>query len=150
MQILGAALKTYMSQPWGFAYGNSATVLGTKAAWGKTVHDNFFSVLLEGGPIAAVLFLYALWQVFRHLRRIRHGGFAVAGMMLFVALMLSSLTLYTFPSKYFWVPITFCMVLAEQAWREERQQHQVPAPAGERPTNAQMLRNLGSADAVVY
>ncbi len=65
-------------------------------------------------------------------------------------LMLSSLALYTFPSKYFWVPITFCLLLAEQARREEQLREQIPTPAVERPTNADLLRNLGPADAVVY
>lgn len=149
--ILIEGLQVYLARPWGVAYGNSAVALGTIVAHGQNVHDNFFSALLEGGPIAALLLIYGLWEAYRRLRGIKQSLLASGAMMLFMVLVLSSLTLYTYPSKYFWIPITFCLVLAEQARREELQQLQTAASqAAAAPTRADLLRKLGPPDAVVY
>ncbi len=148
--IWAMALDTYLRQPWGFGYGSTGRALGAARGMNIDVHSSVLGALVEGGPIAFVLFLLGLWFAFRAVRSIKQGGLGIPAMMLFIFVIVSTLTHTIHYSKWFWIPLMFCMVLAEQARREELQARQGTTVPAAPLTGDDLLRDLGPSDAVVY
>lgn len=147
--IYPLALRAFLSQPWGFGFGNTGFALERAHGIFIDVHSTLLAALVDGGVVSLALFTYGMWVVFRSLRRIPQGGLGILAMTLFVFTLLSCVTHTIHYSKYFWVPLLFCVVAAEYAQREHVRQS-VPGPRAAPVPVAELLRRLGPADAVVY
>ncbi len=147
--ILMTALTNYLHEPLGYGYGNTAAGLGLQAGLAATVHDNVFSLLIEGGPVAFALMLSGYWLLFLCVRRVRAPDLQLPTAMMFGVVVLSSCLLQTYQSKYFWIPVTFCLLLAEQSRREELGLAVGQVPRPDLAARAALLSQLGPADPVV-
>jgi hypothetical protein len=150
MWIWSNAIRVFITKPWGFGYGNTAAAMEESAGTHVDIHNNFLAALVEGGVISCLLLLYSVWQLFKHVRRIKSPDLGIPAAFFLVMLVLSSMTLTTLYTKYFWIPFMLCLLLAEQARREELRTAQ-GRTSGMRPVStADLLRQLGPADAIVY
>jgi hypothetical protein len=140
------ALSQWVNQPWGFGFQATAEHLRMQGQVAMTVHDNYISILVEGGPVAFALAMTMYVMVFFSLRNAGRNDLALPGMMMFMTVAISSLAFNTYPSKYFWVPMTLALVLAAQARREAL----ATAPQPKQfLTREDLLRNLRQSDVVV-
>lgn len=147
--ILVTALTNYLHEPLGYGYGNTAAGLGLQTGLAATVHDNVFSLLIEGGPVAFALILSGYWLLYRCVRRVRAPDLQLPAAMMFGVVVLSSCLLQTYQSKYFWVPITLCLLLVEQSRREELGRVAGGAARPDSSARADLLGQLGSGDPVI-
>ena len=116
--IWSAALETFAHQPWGFGFGNTAFALEQHAGFFLDIHSTLLSALVDGGVVSFVLFLWGLWVLFRTMRGIDDPATGIAAAMIIFQVYLSILTHTIHFSKYFWVPVMFALLLAEQDARE--------------------------------
>lgn len=149
MGILITALSNYVYEPMGYGYGNTAVGLGLQTGLASTVHDNVFSLLIEGGPVAFALILSGYWLIFLRVRRMRVPDLQLPAAMMFGVVVLSSCMLQTYQSKYFWIPITLCLLLVEQSRREELALAAGQVVRPNAPARDDLLRQLGPGDPVV-
>jgi len=148
--IWGAAFQTFLSRPWGFGYGNTAFALELSHGIFIDVHSSVLSALVDGGVVSFALFAWGGWLLFRYVRGIGRANPGIPAMMMFIFLVVSSLTHTIHFSKWFWMPVLFCVVLAEQARREQVQEVREHTPQPEPMTASDLVRQLGPEDAVVY
>lgn len=141
-------LSTFLTRPWGFGYDNTTAALEQTHSFFIDIHSTYFSALVDGGAISFVLFGNGMWLTWRCLRGIRRGGLSMPAMILFLYVSIAGLTHTIHFSKWFWLPLMFCVLLAEQARRDELNESKPDAgPAPPPLTTADLLRNLGSGDA---
>lgn len=116
------SLREYARRPLvGFGFGNTAASLEESQGTYIDVHSSFVGPFVEGGPIGFTLFLLTLYFTFRLVRSIRQANPGIAAAMIFCMLLMSCLTHTIHFAKWFWIPITFCVLLAEQTHRERAQ-----------------------------
>lgn len=121
LYIWRMTFDTYLRDPLlGVGYGNSVFANLERHGWLIDVHSDVFGALVDGGPIAFAIFLYALWLLFKAVRRTFGTTLGVPSLVIIVIPLISGLTHRLVFSKWFWVPITLCLLLAEQAERERR------------------------------
>ena len=125
--IWGMVIRTYLREPWGFGFGNTQFKMVEVHGMPFDVHSTFLSTLVDGGPIALGLFLYGFLLLTKYVMRIRKANPGIAAMMLLCFVGFSSLTHTIHFTKWFWIPVTLCLLLAELAQRERLEQ----IPAGE-------------------
>ncbi len=148
--IWGLALKTFAYHPWGFGYGNTQFALAEEHGFNIDAHSTLISSLVDGGVISFGLFTWGLLALWLNLRRLDNPAHSIPGMILFMFIILSTLTHTIHFSKYFWVPMTFAVLVAEQGRREELEEELTHRQPQRPPDTQDLLRNLGPADAVVY
>lgn len=108
------ALLTYADH-WvlGFGMGNTQFAMERKFGGAFDIHNNYLAPLVDTGPVGAFLFWAAIVVVIRRVRAIGVAGASVPAMMMLVYVLFTGLT-HTFHStKWFWIPITICLLLAE-------------------------------------
>jgi O-antigen ligase len=86
----------------------------------KDIHSVYLGALVDGGPIGFGLLMYSLWKLYAAVRSIGKKRAAMPAMVVLVLLLFSGLTHTIHFTKWFWVPATICLLLAEQAARERR------------------------------
>lgn len=118
MAIWSLALQTFVRQPWGFGFGQTAYTLRDEQGWFIDIHSSWLGALVEGGVIGFTFFAWGMWHLVKATRGIAraHPGIAAA-MMLCLLAMNGVAHTYTY-SKWFWVPATLCLLMAEQAARD--------------------------------
>ena len=108
------ALLTYADH-WvlGFGMGNTQFAMERKFGSGYDIHNSYLAPLVDTGPIGAALFWAAIVVVIRRVRAISVVGAGVPAMMMLVYVLFTGLT-HTFHStKWFWIPMTVCLLFAE-------------------------------------
>lgn len=126
--IWRTVLRTYFREPWGFGFGNTQFKMNEAHGFQYDIHSTFLSTLVDGGPITFGLFLYGIWLLFKYVRGIRHGNLGTAAMMLLCFVGFSSLTHTIHFTKWFWIPVTLCLLLVELAQREQLEHISVGEP----------------------
>lgn len=117
--IWGMALQTYLSHPlFGVGYGSSAFAMRERHGIERDVHNSYLGSLIDGGPIGLALFFYALIRLIGATRHCTQARTAVPSTILLVLALVSGLTHTIHFSKWFWVPVTLSLLLAEQARRD--------------------------------
>lgn len=117
--IWGMALQTYLSHPLlGVGYGSSAYAMRVRHGIERDVHNSYLGSLIDGGPIGCALFFYALLRLIGATRNCTQARTAVPSTILLVLALVSGLTHTIHFSKWFWVPVTLSLLLAEQARRD--------------------------------
>jgi len=118
-EIWKEALHEYLRRPvFGFGYGNTAAALQESQGVFLDVHSSIVGPLVDGGPIGFTLFALTLILTLKCVRGIRQGNPGIAAAMMFCMLIVSCLTHTIHFTKWFWIPITICVLLAEQTARE--------------------------------
>lgn len=113
--------KTYLHEPMiGVGYGNSQFANLEYQGWRIDVHNDVLGALVDGGPIALMLLLLGFWMLFRTVNRTRSTNLGIPAMVIVVIPLISGNLHRLIFSKLFWVPITICLIIAEQAERERR------------------------------
>ena len=102
----------------GCGMGNTAFAMERHEGAFKDIHNSFLGSLVETGVIGFMLFSYAIWLLFRCVLATRYSRYGVPTAMMFAFLLASGATHTITYSKWFWVPVTFCLLLAELAERE--------------------------------
>lgn len=114
-------LKTYLHDPFlGVGYGNSQFANLERQGWRVDIHNDYLGALVDGGPIAFTLLLLGLWSVFQAVNRTRGTSYGIPAMVIVAIPLVSGMVHRLVFSKWFWIPMTICLVLAEQAERERR------------------------------
>jgi hypothetical protein len=116
--IWSLTFRTYLKHPAGFGLGNTQHVLAQEHGYQRDAHSTYLSVLVDGGPIALALFAYALWQLIHCARGIRQTNPGIPAAMMLCYILAASVTQTTHFTKWFWIPITICLLFAEQTQRE--------------------------------
>ncbi|MBK9120759.1 MAG: O-antigen ligase family protein [Phycisphaerales bacterium] len=147
-EIWMTAFRTFLSKPWGFGYGNTAFALEARTGVFIDIHSTMLSALVDGGVASFGLFVVGLYLLWRAIWSIRFGLYGLPATMLFMFTMLSSLTHTIHFSKWFWIPLTICALLAEQARRDQLAGVEPDRPR--RLTPEEILKRLQPGDAVVY
>ncbi|MCH8967151.1 MAG: O-antigen ligase family protein, partial [Planctomycetes bacterium] len=131
LDIWNLGFQTYAEAPViGVGFGNAAFTLERSRGWFRDMHSSYLSVLVDGGAIGLMLFGYGLWQLFRRVRGIRASPAAIPASIMLCLLLASALTHTIHFTKWFWVPATICLLLAEQAHRERSPANQAVAEPG--------------------
>lgn len=121
LEIWRLALQTYSERPLrGFGFGNTRFAMEEAHGWHRDIHSSYLGALVDGGPAGLVLFAYALWVLVSCVRGIGASPAALPASIMLLLLLASLLTHTIHFTKWFWVPVTLCLVLAEQAEREKR------------------------------
>lgn len=121
--IWAMSLQTYMSHPAiGCGYGNSAVAFLEHHGLERDVHNTYLGALVDGGPVAAALMAYSLWLLFRAVRRAGGSRVGIPAMILLFVLLFSGISHTIQFTKWFWVPATICLLLAEFAERQRIEQ----------------------------
>ncbi len=126
LYIWGLVLRAYLSQVWGFGFGNTAWAVSEREGVYVDAHSSYLGTLVDGGPISLALFLFCLWQLVKCSWRIPRGAPGIASAILASLVILSGVTHTVHFTKWFWIPATLCLLLAEQAERERREQELLP------------------------
>ncbi len=120
LDIWKLALETYAKEPiMGFGFGNTAYALQHYHGWYRDIHSSYLGALVDGGPVGFLLFGFGLWLLTRCVRGTKGTSAAIPATIMLILLLVSCLTLTIHFSKWFWVPATICLLLAEQAKREQ-------------------------------
>lgn len=132
LDIWRSALHTYLRRPvFGFGYGNTAEVLARSQGIYIDVHSSYLGPLVDGGPIAFGLMMLALWRLMVCVRRIGPSRAGMPAAMILIVMLISASVHTLHFSKWFWVPVTLCLLLAEQAEREKTAMQQWNAVGGD-------------------
>ncbi len=113
------ALSTFAQQPWGFGYGNTAFAMEKHRGFFLDIHSTYLSALVDGGPVSVGLFVFGLGVLFTRMRLIRAPGAAVGASTLVWYVLVSGITHTIHFSKWFWIPVTLTLVMAEFARRQQ-------------------------------
>lgn len=133
-------INTYLRQPWGFGFGNTQFKMAEIGNLPYDIHSTVLSTLVDGGPVTFFLFLYGFWLLIKHTRNIGRANPGTAAMMLLCFVGLSCLTHTIHFTKWFWIPVTFCLLLAELTQRENMNRlhgsrHTTPQPPARNETS---------------
>ena len=124
VNILETAVSAYLeNRPltgWGF--GNTHFAMQIYRGWDKDIHNSLIGPLCDSGPIGFSLFVTGLILLYLKVRGISDPRKNIAATTIYIFLILSSLTHTIHFSKWFWIPVTLCLLLAEQDKRDELQQ----------------------------
>ncbi len=121
LYIWDLALRSYVREPWGFGFGNTQFKLAEEHGMEVDVHSAYLSALVDGGPIGLGLFVFGLWELALCVARIRQANPGIPAAMLACFVGVSCLTHTIHFTKWFWIPATLCLLLAELTQRERRQ-----------------------------
>jgi len=119
--ILKRVLSTYYEN-WsifGWGFGNSATAMELYRGERRDIHNSLLSPLCDSGPIGFTLFISGLILLYLKVRGVSNPRMNAAAIMIYIFLILSSLVHTAHFTKWFWIPVTMCLLLAEQSKREE-------------------------------
>jgi len=119
--IWSAAFTTYVEHRFllGFGFGNTEPALAQYAGWDKDIHNSLLGPLVDSGPIGFALFAGALALLFKKVRGIRNIRMNIIATMIYIYLLLSMLTHTIHFTKWFWIPVTMCLLLVEESNRQE-------------------------------
>lgn len=119
--IWSIAFTTYAEHSFllGFGSGNTAAALEQYAGWQRDIHNSLLGPLVDSGPIGFALFAGALALLFKKVRGIRNVRMNVIATMIYIFILLSMLTHTIHFTKWFWIPVTMCLLLVEQSNRQE-------------------------------
>ena len=119
--IWGKVLATYANQNpmFGFGFGNTAFAMLIYQGEYRDVHSSLIGPLVDSGPVGFVLFPGGLFLLFMRIRGIKNTRMSVIATMIYMLILLSSLTHTIHFTKWFWIPVTMCLLLVEQSKREE-------------------------------
>lgn len=130
LYIWELVLRTYLHRPWGFGFGNTQFYLVQEHGLQFGAHSSYISALVDGGPIGFGLFIFGLVELLRRVIGIRQANPGIPAAMMFCFIGLSALTHTVHFTKWFWIPVTICLLLAEQTQRERLQQRAAIDPSG--------------------
>jgi len=142
IEIWKLAIRTYATSPiTGFGFGNTPQALQRSHGWYKAIHNSYLGALVDGGPLGLFLFGYGLWCLIKCIRGIRGSSVAIPATIMLVLVLVPGLTLEIHFSKWFWIPATICLLLAEQSKREQLERTALPAlPSARRWSSPQEMR----------
>ena len=96
--------------------GNTRFAMERKFGGAYDIHNSYLAPLVDTGPIGAALFWAAIVVVIRRVRAIEVARAGVPAMMMLVYVLFTGLT-HTFHStKWFWIPMTVCLLFAEHRY----------------------------------
>ncbi|HIJ70839.1 MAG TPA: O-antigen ligase family protein [Planctomycetes bacterium] len=81
----------------------------------KPVHSSLIAPILELGILGAMTFYGMLWVWFRNVRQIKITRLGVPAAIIFITTLVFSAAHTMHYTKYFWIPILLCLLLARQA-----------------------------------
>jgi hypothetical protein len=115
------ALSTYSEHNplFGFGFGNTAPALAIHRGEYRDIHSSLIGPLVDSGPIGFGLFCTGLILLFVKVRNIKDVRMNIIATMIFMFILLSSLTHTIHFTKWFWIPVTMCLLLVEQSKRQE-------------------------------
>ena len=121
--IWKSALSVYVNHGFisGFGFGNTAFAMQKYQYDFIDIHNTLLSSLMDGGPIGFGLFIGGLIMLFFIVKRIQHPGTNIVAMMVYIYLILNSLTHTIHFTKWFWIPVTICLLLAEEDVRTQQE-----------------------------
>jgi len=103
----------------GFGFANTAPALERYVGWYRDIHNSLLGPLVDSGPIGFTLFVVALALLFKKVHGIRNVRMNVIATMIYIYILSSMLTHTIHFTKWFWIPVTMCLLLVEQGKREE-------------------------------
>lgn len=119
--IWARVVSTYLENKplfgWGFANTSEAMILFRGEQ--KDIHNSFLAPLVDTGPVGFILFSSGMLILFLKMRRISDPRLGITAVTVYVYLVLSGLVHTIHSTKWFWIPLTMCLLLAEQAKRQE-------------------------------
>jgi len=117
MHIWKAAFEAYMDRNPVIGVGVANTEFAQQEYSGqfKPVHSSLIAPILELGIIGAVLFYGMLWEWFRRVREIRIASLGVPAAIMYITTFIFSAAHTIHYTKWFWIPIMLCLLLARQA-----------------------------------
>lgn len=120
LDIVKTAFSVYMEHnpAFGWGFGNTRRAMSEYRGWDKDIHNSIVGSFVDSGPIGFILFSGGLLLLFFKIRGIRDPAKNTAATMIYIFFILESLTHTTHFSKWFWIPITLCLLLAEQDCRD--------------------------------
>lgn len=115
------ALATYLRyRPvTGFGFGNSVYAMVRYHGYRRDIHSSILAPLVDSGPVGFILFIGTLIFIFLKVRKIENPRIGIAAMTIYMFIIFSLLTHTIHFTKYFWIPLTLCLLLVEQNTREE-------------------------------
>lgn len=105
----------------GFGFGNTGRAILKYRGEYKGIHSSILEPLMDAGPAGFCLWMYGLFLVFIKIRNIKNARLNVVGMIIFIFTILSLLTHSIHFTKWFWIPLTLCLLVIEQDKREQLQ-----------------------------
>ncbi len=110
------ALKTYLNQPLtGVGYGNTAAASAEYEGWHKDVHSSILAPLVEGGPIAFIIFIGMLGLLFWMVWQIGIPNPGIPAAIMYAYLVISCMTHTIHYTKWFWIMVLVCLLLVRLA-----------------------------------
>jgi O-antigen ligase len=109
----------------GWGFGNSATAMELYRGERRDIHNSILSPLCDSGPLGFILFISGLILLYSKVRSITNPRMNAAAVMIYIFLILSALAHTAHFTKWFWIPVTMCLLLAEQSKREEYSDYDV-------------------------
>jgi O-antigen ligase len=103
----------------GFGFGNSMYAMDRYRGYQRDIHSSILAPLVDSGPVGLILFIGALIFIFLKVRKIKNPRIGIAAMTVYMFMILSLLAHTIHFTKYFWIPLTLCLLLVEQNAREE-------------------------------
>lgn len=121
LDIWEKVLSTYLEKRpvLGFGFGNSNIAMQIYRGKEKDIHSSLFGPLCDSGPIGFILFVCGLFLLYLRIRVIDNSRMNLATTMIFVFLIVSSIAHTIHFTKWFWIPVTMCLLLAELSRREK-------------------------------
>ncbi|OHB55238.1 MAG: hypothetical protein A2Y07_11095 [Planctomycetes bacterium GWF2_50_10] len=123
LNIWATALHVYANHGLitGFGFGNTAFAMEKYQMEFVDIHNTILSSLMDGGPIGFGLFMTGLALLFIFVWRIKNHNTRMVAIMMFFYLIINCGTHTIHFTKWFWIPVTICLLLAEGSKREEIQ-----------------------------
>jgi hypothetical protein len=119
------AFKTYLNQPViGVGFGNTAFAQEKYSGHFLDVHSSFIGPLVDGGIIGLILFLMILWQLFIQVHRIGIPNPGIPCSIMFASLVISCISHTIHFTKWFWIPVLVCVLLARYGEKVKRRREE--------------------------
>lgn len=125
MGILRRVIATYFEHhaAFGWGFGNSNIAMQLYRSEKRDIHNSFLGPLVDAGPIGFILFNTGLLLLYLKIRGISDPGMNASASIIYVFLILSAISQQTHFTKWFWIPFTMCLLLAEQSKRKELEEY---------------------------
>ncbi len=117
--IWSTAINTYITMPLGFGYGNTTFTLSERRGHFVDIHSTYLAALVEGGPIGFVSFMLGMWFLFRAVWGINQATPGIGAAIIFGFVIIEGAVHTLQYAKWFWIPVTLCLLLCEQTQREK-------------------------------
>jgi hypothetical protein len=123
--ILKRVLSTYLEHNpfFGWGLGNSSTAMILYRSEKRDIHNSFLGPLCESGPIGFILFNFGVFLLYLRVRSIANTRMCNSATAIYVFLILSSIAHTAQFTRWFWIPVTMCLLLAEESKYEELEEY---------------------------